>query len=194
MLQHWETHSNNRAISIFWICTSARDGATRYLLLWNLLYPFITDLLWMEVKVSMNDKKLRADLTLSSGLCPCQAPANCFGWWWGAGVQRKSECFSLFELLKDKQIWKERWFENVTISINPVELKKIFSPLLFSVERLRKGLLSALMGALLLPGFSSCFMVPSWSAQSYIVEARSTLPGDFSVTETSAHSLLLSTH
>lgn len=40
-------------------------------------------------------------------------------------------------------------------------------------------------------GFWSSFMVPSWSAQSYIVKLRSILPGDSPVTETSASSVTL---
>lgn len=58
---------------------------------------------------TLEDSKIR---TWSFGLCPGRALASCFGWWWGAGVQPKSERFSLFELLKKI---KKRHSENMSV-------------------------------------------------------------------------------
>lgn len=76
--------------SFAWLCI-AQGGVTKY-------YYGKTCLI-----LSVNETKLRVDLTWSFGLCPGQAPDSCFGWWWGAGAQPKSERLSLFELLKDEQ-------------------------------------------------------------------------------------------
>lgn len=132
--------------------------------------------------------------TWSFGLCPGRAPASCFGWWWGAGVQPKSERFSLFELLKKR---KKRHSENMSVcSIlgrTSWERVQVFSPVLLSVGLRRGGTVKRVARFSL--GFWSCFMVPSTRAPSYIVELRSLLSGDYPpVTETAAYPLLLSTH
>lgn len=102
----------------------------------HLLINLSIDQCLRKSKTKVDEENLEVGLTMSSGLCPGQAPASCFGWWREAGVQQKSGHFSFFELLKVIKKQREYFIKvqkNKTFRISKSKVQK-FSPVLLSVR------------------------------------------------------------